>query len=242
MHTPGVYQVDTSGKKLINLIMARRKNFIATNEIYHLYNRSVANQPIFDTRYNIRHFINLTDFYRFQDTNIRYSHFNRLDKKSKVRFQDSLYTSPTRIEIYAFCIMNNHYHFLVKQLIDSGISKFVSQIQNGYAKHFNLKNKRFGAVFQSPFKAVRIESEEQFLHTSRYIHLNPLSSYVLKDYSELRDYPYSSFSDYISQKPRQFIEKEYLLGFFKDKNSLEKFTADQVDHQRNLEKIKHILL
>lgn len=221
--------------------MSRRKIFIATNEIYHLYNRSVASQPIFDTKYNLNHFIDLINFYRFQDTKIRYSHFNRLDKNSKIKFSDSLYTSPTQVEIYAFCIMANHYHFLIKQLSDNGITKFISQIQNGYAKHFNLKTKRFGAVFQSPFKSVRIESEQQFLHTSRYIHLNPLTSYILKEFKELKNYPYSSYPDYVSDKPRQFIDKDYLLGFFKDKKKLEEFTADQVDYQRNLEKIKHIV-
>jgi len=222
--------------------MARRKTLIATGEIYHVYNRSVASQPIFDNKYNLNRFLNIIDFYRFSNTGLRFSHFDRMDKKIQNKFLESLYDSPLQIEIYALCIMSNHYHFLIKQLSDNGIGKFASNIQNSFAKYYNLKTKRFGAIFQSPFKAVRIESEEQLTHTARYIHLNPITSFILREFDELTDYPSCSLVDYISKSPRPFIETSLLLNLFGSKKKLEEFTSDQVEYQQNLEVIKHLAI
>lgn len=220
--------------------MPIRKIPIATSEIYHVYNRSVAQVPIFKNSREYSRFLSLVDFYRFNQTQLRFSHFSRLTQKQKYSYLDSLYASPNHVEIYALAIMPNHYHFLVKQTKDLGITNFIRLIQNSYAKYINTKLKRVGSLFQSPFKAVRIETEEQFLHVSRYIHLNPLTSYVIRNSKDLSNYPWNSYKDYVSNTSRIFINIEPIKALIKSKEAFVKFTLDQLEYQRELENIKHL--
>lgn len=71
--------------------------------------------------------------------------------------------------------MPNHFHFLIEQTADKGIASHMQRFINSYAHYVNIKYKRVGPLFQGLFKGVLIESDEQFLHVSRYIHLNPLA-------------------------------------------------------------------
>lgn len=222
--------------------MTVRNHPIVTNEVYHIYNRSVAQQPIFRNIRENNHYLNLIDYYRFVNTPLRFSFYNRLHKDQRESILKSLYKENNiRIEIYSFSIMPNHYHILAKQVNEKGISNFIRYIQDSYAKYLNKKTARFGALFQSPFKAVRIEKEEQFIHVARYIHLNPLTSYLLKEPKELNAYPWNSWIDYVTGKPRAFVETGQLLNLV-PKNKLEDFTFNQLDYQRKLERIKHLLL
>lgn len=223
-----------------NNYMPLRKTPLVNEQIYHVYNRSVAQQPIFHNKHEYQSFLNCIDYYRFQNPPYRFSFFTRLNIKDKLTTLKNIYESYERlIDIYAFCIMPNHYHLLLKQLSDNGISNFIRLLQNSYAHYQNTKNKRFGALFQSPFKAVRVETDEQFIHVARYIHLNPLTSYILKEPHELNTFQWNSWKNYISSETESLINKELLLGLIKRKN-LEKFTFDQLDYQRTLNKIKHL--
>ena len=119
---------------------------------------------------------------------------------------------------------------------------YIRLIQNSYAHYLNIKTKRFGSVFQSPFKAKRIENDEQLLHVSRYIHLNPLTSYLIENPTDLEDYEWCSFKDYSGENSRRFIDVSFLKSFHKDKEKFRKFTLDNADYQRKLEKIKHLII
>lgn len=138
--------------------------------------------------------------------------------------------------------MPNHFHFLLKQVEEEGTSKFMSNFTNSYTRYFNVKNKRNGPLFQGKFKAIRIETDEQLLHLSRYIHLNPYSSYVVKTLKDLEKYPSSSFPEYLGKSQTSLCSKEIILGQFKNLNLYKKFVFDQADYQRRLEKIKHLIL
>lgn len=138
--------------------------------------------------------------------------------------------------------MPNHVHFLIKEIKENGITTFMRKFQNSYAKYFNIKTKRNGSLFQSMFKAVRILTEEQLLHVNRYIHLNPVTALMLKNIEELSDYPWSSYPDYLEKRSLGIISTEEVFSFFKSKDKFVKFTKDQIDYQRKLDKIKHLLL
>ncbi len=136
--------------------------------------------------------------------------------------------------------MPNHIHFMVQEITSNGIRDFMRNLQNSYAKYYNTKNKRNGAVFQSMFKGLRIETDEQFLHVARYIHLNPYTGFILKEKQELLTYSWTSFIDYMG-KPRQFVSTMRLQKFFKSTGNLQKFTFDQADYQRKLSNLKQLL-
>lgn len=221
--------------------MPLRKIPIAAGEIYHVFNRSVARQPIFLTINDFKRAIECIKFYLHGNLPLRFSHFNRLPVEQKDQIIKKIDDCPQIIEILSFCLMPNHVHFLLKSLTDNGIIKFMSNFQNSYAKYFNLKTNRNGTLFQPMFKAIRIETDEQLIHTSRYIHLNPLTSYIVKSIEDLEGYHWSSYPIYCNANSSpNFITKEPVLSFFKNISDFKKFNADQVDYQRKLDEIKHL--
>lgn len=220
--------------------MSYRRTPIVTGEVYHTFNRSIARQPIFLNVRNYSRALELINFYSYIQPRLRFSHYNRLSIKEKTNFLNDLKQNGRKqIKLFAFCLMPNHVHFLLKEIEKSGISRFMSNFQNSYAKYFNLKTDRTGSLFQSMFKAVRIESDEQLIHTCRYIHLNPLTSYIIKEIKDLEIYPWSSYSEYFKDSS-DFVDTSLILEFFPSKKLFKKFTLDQVDYQRQLDKIKHL--
>jgi len=220
--------------------MPYRKNPIVIGEIYHVYNRSVARQPIFLNKNDYQRALELINFYRFSH-NLRFSHFKRLP--SKIR--EEILEEPTKnrkptLEILAFCLMPNHVHFLIKPVEENSLSILMRDFQHAYSKYFNLRHDRSGSLFQSMFKAVRIEIDEQLIHVSRYIHLNPVSSFIVNTES-LEDYPWSSFRDYLDVKKELITSTKQILSYFKSRQEYKKFVLDRADYQRELDKIKHLI-
>lgn len=224
-------------------IVTIRKVPLVVNEIYHVFNRSVARQPIFLSNYDYQRALDIMNFYRYFNLPIRFSHYKRLPEAQKSDLMDKLKKrNEKQVEILAFCLMPNHIHFLIKQIKEKGISTFMSNFQNSYAKYFNLKTERSGTLFQTMFKAVRIETDEQLIHVTRYIHLNPLTAFILKDITQLINYPWSSFQIYLGKNKSDIINTEMILDFFPSVEKFVIFTKDQIDYQRELGNIKHLLL
>jgi len=223
--------------------MPGRKTIFVTGKIYHVFNRGNAYRPIFLTTRDYRRFLKTINFYRYLSLPLRLSKYLILSKKRRADLEEHLNKEgEILVEIVSFCLMPNHYHFLLKQVKDQGISKYLSQIQNSYSRYFNIKKKRVGSIFQGRFKARRVETEEQFIHLSRYIHLNPYSSYVVKSVRDLKDYPWSSLPDYLGQANHSFVKKELVFNLFQNKKDYQNFVFDQADYQRELENIKHLVL
>lgn len=223
--------------------MTYRKHLIFPEQIYHVYNRGIALEPIFKEKKDYLRFIEVVNFYRYSSPGLRFSYYNRLPIDQRTPFIEDLEKNGEKqVIIYAFTLMPNHFHFLLKGTIEYGIQKFFSNLQNSYAKYFNTKTKRTGSLFQEMFKAVRIESDEQFIHTTRYVHLNPSTSYLVKNINELKKYPWSSLKNYIGNDGFNFVETDFLNSFYNSKEKLMSFTFDQIDYQRKLEEIKHLIL
>lgn len=222
--------------------MTYRKQPISPKEIYHVFNKSIAGEPIFFSVRDYQRFINVMDFYRFPSS-LRFSFYNRLPLTKRKDFIENLRNHGQKlISLYTFCLMPNHFHFLIKELIEGGIRKFVANLQNSYAKYFNTKSRRQGSLFQEMFKAVRIETDEQFVHVARYIHLNPYSSFVVRNISELKNYKWSSLSDYLGKNNFSFLDKDFLSAFYSSPDEFISFILDQADYQRELQQIKHLIL
>lgn len=222
--------------------MPYRKIVFAAKEIYHILNRGVAQTPIFFSPKEYQRFLDLLDFYRYANPPLSFSRYNRLAQGEREKFIKSLKEkSLVLAEIFAYCLMPNHFHLLLKQIEDKGIPKMLANLQNGYARYFNLKHKRQGPLFQSMFKAVRIETEEQLLHVSRYIHLNPSSSYLV-EIKNLPFYFWSSFPEYLGKRSPTFTNPRSVLSLAGGKERYEEFVYNQAEYQRKLNKIKHLML
>ncbi len=220
--------------------MPTRKVPIIPEEIYHIYNRSIARQPIFLTQKHYQRALEVIQFYQYSKPSIRFSYYNRLSVEQKNEFFLNLVkNNKKQIHIYTYCLMPNHFHFLLKEIEPNGISSFTGNIQNSYAKYFNIRRQRTGGLFQSMFKAVHIETDEQILHVMRYIHLNPLTSFVVKNIKGLEQYRWSSFLEYITEKPF-IIEHKFIKSFFRSTEDFKKFIFNQTDYQKQLADIKHL--
>ena len=222
--------------------MALREIVFTSDEAYHIFNRAVYNQPIFKYQKNCKRALTTISFYQLHPLPASLSHYLKISEKEKEIIDRLLTKSKKLVEILSFCLMPNHFHLLLKQKIKNGITKFVGNFQNSYTRYFNLFHKRKGYLFEGQFKAVWIETEEQLLHVSRYIHLNPYSSYLVKDFDQLEDYPWSSLGEYLNLFDYQICEKETLLSFFPSVKKFEQFIFNQKDYQRELESIKHLVL
>ena len=206
-----------------------------TKETYHVFNRSVAGQAIFTTTKDYQRMHDLFDFYRFGSLKDSFSHFNRLPIEAKQDYITQLRESYVpQVSISAFAIMPTHIHLAIRQENEQGISTFMSRVQNGYAKYFNIRVKRFGAVFQAMFKAVRFESDEQYIHTIRYIHLNPLTAGIITTSHDLENYPSTSLPDYLGHRREGMVDTIFIRGQFKTTEAFRKFTSDQAAYQRSL--------
>lgn len=222
--------------------MPGRLTPLVNDQIYHVFNRGIDHRPTFIDRSEFTRGMIAIDFYRFVKPPIRLSKFLKHSNEERERVIKEIKSRDHKlIDILAFCLMPNHFHFVVRQLYEKGISKFLANFQNSYTRYFNTKGERDGPLFLDQFKAVRVETDKQLLHVSRYVHLNPLTSYVVKDFEGLLRYPWSSFSEYVNNKP-SICEINTILGFFKNPKGYKTFVKDNASYQRELHKIKHLLL
>jgi putative transposase len=220
--------------------MQVRKTVFATKEIYHIFNRSIGREQIFITMSQLNHIIETVEFYRFPQT-IRLSEYKKLNKEAKEVYLFQVQQRDPLVEIYAFSFMPNHYHFLLRQTAENGIKRFISLIQNSYAKYFNTRYERHGSLFQSPFQGKWIENDEQLLHVSRYIHLNHVTAYIIT-FEQLLTYPYCSLPLYLCNTTISWVNTELILDMFSSREAYRSFVEDQIDYQRTLAKIKDVTL
>lgn len=229
--------------------MPQRPVILASGELYHVFNRSIAGENIFaqNQKANLNKALEIINFYRFPQ-NTRLSRFKLLPRELKEEYLKTFNNILPLVEVYAFAFMPNHYHFLLKQKKDKGITTFISNFQNSFAKVFNLIHNRNGALFQNAFKAKRVVTDEQLIHISRYIHLNPVTSYII-EFKKLINFEWTSFPEYTTKANEQtapmwrnFINSGFLLKMFGAKEKYIKFVADQVDYQRKLANIKDVLI
>ena len=120
--------------------MPYRKVILASEQIYHIFNRGVAALPIFFNRREYLRFLRLVDYYRFSNTPFSFSQFMSLSKGEKEKKLTELRRkNAIHVEIITYCLMPNHFHLLLKQITEKGISVFMTNLQNSYVKYFNIK-------------------------------------------------------------------------------------------------------
>lgn len=196
--------------------------------IYHIYNRGVDKREIFGNDNDRRRF--LACLHYFNDTN-KTKNIDRLcDIQSRTEEDDR----EKLVEILAFVLMPNHYHLLVKPLVEDGVSEFMKKLGIGYTHYFNMKNERSGTLFQGKYKFVRIEDDEQLNYIPFYIHLNPAelieTKWKDKEIQDknrllnfLKSYEWSSLGDYLgNNRFANIIDKDILVDYFGTPWELEK--------------------
>ena len=177
-----------------------RKTQFIENGYYHIYNRGVDKRPIF---------LRFGHYLRFQNT-IR-SILHTGSATPRLVYNQSL-ALKNKVIVLAYCLMPNHYHFLIKQTAQGGISEFMQKLDTSYTKYINLNLHRTGHLFEYAFRAKMIETDPVFLHINRYIHMNPVLAKLVDHPEEWR---WSSYQEYINpDNTKPICNSEEILGRF----------------------------
>lgn len=184
---------------------------------YHVYNRGVEKRDIFLDRSDYTHFLKLIESYLVP----------KLPPSDKL-VRDTTYWRSTladgEVTLLCFCLMSNHFHLILKQKNEDGITKFMRRISNAYVRYFNKKYERVGGLFQGKFKSVLIDNESYLLHLSRYIHQNP-------EVGPLDTFPYSSYQNFTGKTRQGWLKPDDILGYFSTTNpklSYKNFVESQI--------------
>lgn len=137
------------------------------------------------------------------------------------------------VQIHAYCLLFNHYHLLVTQMVDGGISEFMKRLSGGYTAHFNERYDRSGALFQGNYKRVQCTSNEQLLYLAAYVNLN-------NKIHDTKQYVLSSLPVYSGDKTESFVFPDLILKQYKNSRHFMEDAArlvQQIAQKRKLEKV-----
>jgi putative transposase len=223
--------------------MQKRKTLIVTGQVYHIFSKSIAEFKIFNNNTDTSRMIHVIRYYQREKPPLRFSQFIN-SPEAKRRHRQKLPLMPDEnklVEIIAYCLMPTHLHLILKQLKDKGISTFMGTILNSYTRYFNAKHSRKGPLWEARFKNVLVENDEQLLHLTRYIHLNPVTAYLV---DKPEQWAASSYHEYLSQKSEKarrnnICRYEDILDI--KPASYREFVEDRISYQRELAQIRTLL-
>ena len=209
------------------------KGKLVKGEIYHIYNRSIANFGIFRRKKNKIRFINTLSYYN--NTQITDSLSGFLRKNEKNYFFCNLLDQKisSYIKFISYCVMPDHYHLLIKILVNDCFSKYINDVENSYTRYFNIKYDRKGPLWQSDFKLIKIKTNNQLLHLTRYIHLNPVTKRLV---GKPEEWEYSSYRDLINNE--KYLQQIHEISI-SSPLVYKKFNNDRIAYQRKLQIIKN---
>lgn len=206
-----------------------RKVPFIDGQFYHIFNRGVDKRTIFEDNFDVaRFFQSMEEFNVIEPIGSIYENFYRKNKD-----QNQLGNSIPKlvgskgkdrlVNFVCYCLNPNHYHFILEQVTDKGIVKFMQKLGTGYTNYFNEKYKRSGSLFQGKFKAVHISSNPYLLHLSAYVNLND-------EVHQLgSSTPKSSWKEYIGEEKRDFCKKDMTLGQFGSNKEYKVFAEETLE-------------
>jgi len=175
--------------------MPRRKGFFTSGAYYHIFNRVIEGEVLFRDRGNYLYCIDLM-------------------KRNGSKYRNN---------VIAYCLMPNHYHFLLEQKSNQPISTFVSVLYNAYVQKVNQLWGRRGPLFRGCFRHVLVEREEYLIHLCRYIHLNPVEAGIVQNPEE---WPYSNYLEWINKRSGDLQDPEFIQTYFRSAQDYQGFVLD----------------
>ncbi len=180
--------------------MPRRKLQFVQGQYYHIYNRGAGRQSIFR-----------------EDKN----YFFLLELLKKI-------ATACDISVIAYCLLPNHYHWLIRQNGTMGADKLVARVFGSYSQAFNNTYNRSGTLFEGTFHAILVESDEYLRHLSRYIHANPVR-HGLALSPDL--WPYSNYLEWIGKRPGKLVDRVFVATHFPDPGQYEAYVLSYLTGQ-----------
>ncbi|MDP1722548.1 MAG: transposase [Candidatus Gottesmanbacteria bacterium] len=234
------------------------KNIIksyVSDGVYHVYNRGVNKADIFIDDQDYRVFLSyIATALRPKDE----KKLREMASEESLSYKERgvaarelrLKNFTGKIDLLAYCLMPNHFHFLLQQKGESDMSEFVQSVMTRFTMYENSRHKRVGSVFQGTYKAVLITNDAQLLHVSRYIHRNPFSlkrSHLLrldpKKRSQILRLQPSSYPNYLGEIHQEWVKPKTILSYFsKAKTGLQSYKefVEIQDYDFEVESIRYI--
>jgi len=220
--------------------MSIRKVNLVSGEYYHIYNRGNSKQKIFHDSEDYFRFLSL--MYACNSVN-NFRIFTLTKGESPYDFE----RGKQLISIGAYCLMPNHFHILITQMEDKGISKFMQKLSTAYSMYYNKKYQRTGGLFEGKFKSEHASSDRYFKYLFSYTHLNPIKL-IQKDWKDvgiknkkgaleyLHNYKYSSYLDYlgINRIQNKILKVESFPKYFPSNKSFQKEILEWMNYDQKL--------
>lgn len=228
------------------------KTKLELEKIYHVFNRGVEKRSIFLSDGDRWRF--LQGLYLFNDERGALNLLYRLEQeKGKMHFgilrkymeREGIKRRPL-VRIMADCLKPNHFHLLVQEVQENGISRFMQKFGTGYTKYFNKKYERVGSLFQGGFKAVEIKEDDQLRYIVAYINainpgqeLEPELKSAAQDPEEIlrfiEEYPWSTHREYLHKRESIIVDKGIAGELFSTPRQYQQFVSDIIRGKKRLQ-------
>lgn len=221
----------------------KRKNPLVNGQVYHIFNRSIAEYKIFNDTKDYQRLLYLINFFQLKELPCKFANFinsKQVQQNGFLNYLNSITKDDENlVQLIAYCFMPTHIHLVLKQLSTDGISTFMSNVLNSYSRYFNTRHKRKGPLWESKFQNVLVNKDEQLLHLTRYIHLNPVTAKIV---DKPEDWSYSSYKEYIRETNDNEIICNYADLLEIKTSEYKKFTTGRIPYQRELAILKKITI
>jgi len=137
-----------------------------------------------------------------------------------------LYLADYPLSVIAYCLMPNHYHFLLRPDEDDALSPFIQRLFNSYSQVFNKQRRRSGTLFEGRAKSILVDTDEYVLHLCRYIHLNPVRAGLA---ARPEQWPYSNYLEWLERRGGTLIDRALVRHHFPVATDYEVFVMSEVD-------------
>jgi putative transposase len=221
--------------------MQRNIDF-SVGEYYHIYNRGVDKRHIYldlsdkERMLKLLYVSNGTKPFVYRD--IQNKALHEIDRDDQL------------VAIGAYCMMPNHFHILVKETREGGMTSFMEKLTTAYSMYFNKKSKRTGFLFESNFKAQHVDTDEYLKYLYAYIHLNPVKL-IEPEWKEsgirnlpaaqkyLEQYRFSSYADYAMEKREEsaILTPSEFPDYFEQEGDFAHFVKDWLDYKDEAEEV-----
>lgn len=224
--------------------MPERREIFTNGNYYHIYNKTIDKRAPFVNNYLCALFLDTAKYYRASTLRLPFSQLKLFDPARRAAVYQQINNECNfRVNILAYCLMPNHFHFLLRQNIDGGVERFISNTLNSFTRFYNRSISRKGPLFLPRFSSVAIVSTEQLLTVCKYILCNPLQGGLVHNYDELRKYKWCSYKDYLTGIRPMLTESTYMMEYFNhDTQTLCQFIENDLDQNERFEYVRQFEL
>jgi len=209
-------------------------------DFVHVFNRGNRKMEIFREEADKWHFLKILRYFNSQgDTSYilkRITQEKEFDPKHPFKFKEK--NKKPLVKILSYCLRDNHFHLLLKEIVRGGVSLFMKKLGDAYTIYFNQKYQEVGRVFQSGYRGKNLARDQKLLHyMDAYIQVfNSFEEYpggiegALKEFEKavkfVLDNPFSSLGESFGKRDLKIIDRDILKDAFPDFETYKEFLKD----------------